>query len=344
MGEFKIPWPFSLFWKKGHREITYGLFIFKKGEQGGSDFMVTKILKPVEVTPNFFQLGTFAFPAYLSIGEEGMIIEGGTGPTFQIMLDQIRYLGIDIRRIKYIVLTHTHPDHIGALPHFQYHYPQIKLLTTQIGAKILGKRELFKQFLLVDLGIAQLMKAKGEIDSLPESVKEYNFRVDQIIKEGDRIDLGCGIVWNIYETPGHSPCHISLFEEKEKTLIIGDATGFYVPDKDVFWPNYFESLHKYCESIRRLKKLGAVRAALSHNGIINHDIKNHLEKAMKATEKYHYELIERLNRGEIPEKIALEKARFVESLTDIQPFKVMYDLCELMIKNSLANGEERFEL
>ncbi len=315
-------------------------FLFLKRRKGGSDLMTTKILKPIEVTPNFFQLGTFEFPAYLSIGEEGMIIEGGTGPTFQIMIDQIRYLGIDIKRIKYIVLTHTHPDHIGALPHFQYHYPQIELLTTQMGAKILSKKELYKQFLLVDLGIAQLMKAKGEIDSLPEPVKDYQFRVDRILKEGDRIDLGCGIVWNVYETPGHSPCHISLFEEKEKTLIIGDATGFYVPQKDIFWPNYFESLHKYCESIRKLKKLDAIRAALSHNGVINYDIKAHLHKALKATERYHFELMERLNRGEIAEKIALEKARFVESLTDIQPFKVMYDLCELMIKNSVSNGEK----
>jgi hypothetical protein len=35
----------------------------------------------------------------------------------------------------------------------------------------------------------------------------------------------------------------------------------------------------------------------------------------------------------------MEKARFVDSLTDIQPFKIMYDLCEVMIKNSLANGK-----
>jgi hypothetical protein len=47
-----------------------------------------------------------------------------------------------------------------------------------------------------------------------------------------------------------------------------------------------------------------------------------------------------LDQEEISEKIAMEKARFVHSLTDIQPFKVMYDLCEVMIRNSLANGKE----
>lgn len=296
--------------------------------------------KPIEVTPHLFQLGTPAFPTYLSMGEEGMIIEGGTGSTFLIMVYQIKSLGIDPKKIKYIVLTHTHPDHIGAVPHFRRAWPHIKLLASPIGAKILKKTELFKQFQLIDLGIAQLMKAKAEIDSLPEPIKDYAFEVDSVVKEGDRIELGAGIAWHVYETPGHSPCHIALFEENEKTLALGDVTGFYVPEKNTFWPNYFESLEKYCNSIRKLAPLPAKRAALSHNGVVEGEVRRHLEKAMKSTEKYHQELLERLNQGEISEKIAMEKARFVDSLTDIQPFKVMYDLCELMIRNSLANGEE----
>ncbi len=99
------------------------------------------------------------------------------------------------------------------------------------------------------------MKAKSEIDALPEPVKDYTFTVDSVVQEGDRIDLGQGIVWRVYETPGHSPCHISLLEEKEKTLVVGDATGFYVPEKDMLWPNYFESLGKYCGSIKKLAGL-----------------------------------------------------------------------------------------
>ena len=56
-------------------------------------------------------------------------------------------------------------------------------------------------------------------------------------------------------------------------------------------------------------------------------------------ENYHKELIQRLGMGEISEKIAMEKARFVSGLTDIQPFRVMYDLCKVMIKRSQTNGK-----
>ena len=123
-------------------------------------------------------------------------------------------------------------------------------------------------------------------------------------------------------------------------MALGDAAGFYVPEEDVFWPNYFVSLKGYCDSIRKLSKLPAKRAALSHNAVIEGDVRQFLEKAMKATETYHNDLLQRLNRGESTESIALERAQFVSSLTDIQPFKVMYDLCKLMIKRSKTNGVE----
>jgi glyoxylase-like metal-dependent hydrolase (beta-lactamase superfamily II) len=295
---------------------------------------------PIEVTKNFYKLGTPAFPAFLSMGETGMLIEGGTGPTFQIIVDQIRALGIDPEVIKYIVLTHTHADHIGGIPFFKKELPHIKLLASPNAERVFSKTELFYEFLLVDTGIAQLMKAKNEIDELPPLLDDYTFQVDDTIKEGDSIDLGNGVVWDVYETMGHSYCHISLFEKKEGTLIVGDSTGFYVPEKDAFWPNYFVSLPDYCNSIRKLASLPAKRAVLSHNCIVEADVRKHLQKAMDATKNYHNELLDRLEKGEDPESISMDKGRFVYSITDIQPFKVMYDLCRVMVMRSQKNGRD----
>jgi len=296
---------------------------------------------PIEVAKNFYQLGTPAFPAFLSMGETGMLIEGGTGPTFQIIVDQIKSLGIDpAEAIKYIVLTHTHADHIGGIPFFKKEWPHVKLLASPNAEKVFSKTELFWEFLLVDTGIAQLMRAKGEIDDLPPALDDYTFQLDKTVKEGDRIDLGNGVVWDVHETAGHSYCHISLFDKREGTLIVGDSTGFYVPEKDAFWPNYFVSLEGYCNSIKKLATLPAKRAVLSHNCIIEGDVRDHLQKAMAATERYHNDTLNRLEKGEDPESIAMDNGRFVYSITDIQPFKVMYDLCKVMIMRSQKNGRE----
>lgn len=302
--------------------------------------MTEKIYKPITITPNFYQLGTPSFPAYLSMGEEGMIIEGGTGATFNIMVKQIDALGIDPKRIKYIALTHTHADHIGAVPHIKIIWPHLKVLAGSVAAKSLANGKMIKEFLWLDQSIAEIMKSKDEIDELPPTLEKYDFGVGTIVEEGDKIDLGSGIEWIVYHVPGHSPCHISLFEEKEGTLVIGDTTGFYVPEKDVFWPNYFDSLERYCQSIRKLATLPAKRGVLSHNCVIEGEVARHLQKALKATETYHHELLERLNNGEDPDKIALEKAQWVRSLTDIQPFGVMQSLCKLLIKRSQKDAEK----
>lgn len=289
---------------------------------------------PIAVTPHLFQLGIPAFPVYLSLGDSGMIIEGGTGPTSTVIADQILSLGVDPNRIEYIFLTHTHADHIGAVPYLKRIWPHLKLIVSAPGAEILSTPELQREFILVDLGIAQLLKAKAELSAMPPSLRDFRFEADLIIREGDSIELGQEVVWEAIATPGHSPCHMSLYEKKEKTIALGDAAGFYVPERDIFWPNYFVSLGQYCASLRKLETLEAKRVILSHNGVVNGGAGRFIAKAITAAEEYHTEILNRLAAGEDAGAIALEKARFVSSLTDIQPFKVMYDLSRLMIKRS----------
>jgi glyoxylase-like metal-dependent hydrolase (beta-lactamase superfamily II) len=302
--------------------------------------MTDKNYKPIAITPNFYQIGTHDFPAYLSMGQDAMIIEGGTGPTTKIMIQQIEELGIDRKRIKYIALTHTHPDHIGALPYLKRLLPHAKVVASPAAAEALCKEEMLKPFLYVDRSIGEIMKAKGEIEELPAAPEEYNFEVDWAVEEGDKIDLGAGIVWTVYHTPGHSSCHMALLEETESTLVIGDTTGFYIPEKDVFWPNYFQSLEKYCNTIRKLAALPAQRGALSHNGVIEGNVGQHFEKALKATERYHTEIMERIGAGKDVEEIAREKAEWVNSLTDIQPFEVKLNLSKRLIKCSQRDADK----
>jgi glyoxylase-like metal-dependent hydrolase (beta-lactamase superfamily II) len=296
--------------------------------------MTGKRFKPLKITENFYQLGTSSFPAYISTGEKAMIIEGGTGATTAIIIDQIKELGIEPRSITYLVLTHTHSDHIGAIPHLKKLWPHLKIAAHPLAIKLLQQDRTVKDFIEVDKSIIRIMLAKGDIQSYPPELEKYSFQVHDAIEEGDKLDLGAGIIWTVYNTPGHSSCHISLFEESEKTLVIGDATGFYVPEKDVFWPNYFESLEIYCKSIRKLATLPAQRAALSHNGVIEGNVEEFLHKAMKTTEKYHHEMMSRLAKGEDPLDIAIDKARWVNSLTDIQTFEVMRKLARTLITRS----------
>lgn len=290
--------------------------------------------KPITVTPHYYQLGTYTHPVYLSVGDDGMLIEGGTGAATPIIVEQIRELGIKPERIKHIALTHTHGDHIGSVLHLQKLWPHLKLIASPMAAKLLKEEALVKDYLHVDRKIAEIMVSKGDCSEMPPVLDNYAFNVDKVVKEGDRLDLGSGIIWTVYETPGHSPCHISYYEQKEQTLDMGDVTGFYVPAKDVFWPNYLDSLENYCKSIRKLYTLTAQRAALSHHGVIENFDKKYFHKAIKATESYHLNVMERLGRGDDPKQISLDIANWVSTLTDRQPYELMVSVARILIKRS----------
>ena len=299
---------------------------------------MTNNYKPVAITEDFYQLGTPSFPVYLSLGDEGMIIEGGTGGVAAIIMEQLKGLGIPPERIKYIVLTHTHADHIGAVPHLKRLLPHLKTVASPVAARLLASGETMKEFLRMDRTLAEIMLAKGRIAELPPQIDNYVFAVDMVVSEGDRIDLGSGVTWTIYETPGHSPCHISLYNESQGIVVIGDATGFYVPEKDVFWPNYFNSLEAYCDSIRKLAALPARRGVLSHNYVIEEGLGDYFHKAMRATESYHREMVARLGKGEDVDKIALEKARWVNTLTDDHPFEIMCSMARILLRRSQSEA------
>lgn len=298
------------------------------------------IHEPIKFTPHLFQLGTNSFPVYLSMGEYGMIIEGGTGPTFDIIVSQIDSLGIDPADIRYIALTHSHSDHVGAVPHFKKRFPHIKILGGSVTEKIFKKERFLKDFLPADKMICDILKDKGDIHEMPPVLEKYAFEVDQVVSEGEKIELGKGISWVVFNTPGHSPCHISLFEEKEKSFAIGDISGYFDPKMDIFWPNYFYSLEEYCKSIIRMMDIPGDRILLSHNGVIENNSGSHLAKALKATETYHKEMIDRLDNGESNEEICRDKADWIVSIGALASYNVLLFLCDLLIKSSQKDRDK----
>jgi hydroxyacylglutathione hydrolase len=102
-------------------------------------------------------------------------------------------------KVQYILCTHAHFDHVGALP-------EVKEGT---GAKIV----LHSDDLVIYRNAPEYAKSWGfEIDPLPEP--------DMLVSEGDVLRLG-DLEFRVLHTPGHSPGGICIYGEG--ILITGDT-------------------------------------------------------------------------------------------------------------------------
>lgn len=291
--------------------------------------------RPQLITGNLYQLGTRNFPTYLSLGREAMIIEGGTGPTADIIASQIAFLNIDPGRIKYVLLTHTHVDHIGSVSYLKRLWPHLEVVGSPAAYKMISRGGFAGELLSANRVIAGFLRKNGDLYRDPLFLDDYRFEVDRVVEEGEEIDLGDGVRWRIAMAPGHSPCHLCALEQKEATLSIGDLAGYFDPDLDVIWPNYFHSLKHYQGSIARAWTMEPERLLLSHNGVVAGGTKAYLEKAFRATEHYHHEMLERSARGETEGDIAREKADWVYAFAPITTYETIRFLCRLLVKKSL---------
>ena len=166
------------------------------------------------------------------------------------------------RPLDYIFFTHTHYDHIGALPFFKKEWPQIRIVTSDIGAEILLKDT--PRRVIREMSIIAAKENGGEFDT------EYSddvFCADIIVKEGDVIDLG-GLSVRVIETPGHTRDSLSFLMPELKILALCETLGVLMPEGNIH-PCYLTSFTDTINSIKKCSRLPHEHLSLPHKGIIS---------------------------------------------------------------------------
>lgn len=144
-----------------------------------------------------YPVGVFAANCYL-IGcektKEGFIVD--PGGDCEGILNLCKTLGIE--KIKYILLTHGHGDHIGA----------VSDLRKETGAKVLISEK--DKYLI-----------EGETVNIIPILRNIKlFSADDYLKDGDVIEIS-DIKVEVLETPGHTPGGLSF--KINNFVLTGDA-------------------------------------------------------------------------------------------------------------------------
>jgi len=185
--------------------------------------------------------------AYLVQGEKTALIDAGTGHTVRDIQKSLVNFKIDISRIDYTIITHEHYDHGAGAGLLLGKMPKAKLFASEPTSKVLKNPQKIHEDTMRYYG-----EAKTLVSPYPP-VKDVN-----TIKEGDRFDLGKGVVLEVMEFKGHTPGSVGLLERKTKTLFAGDAVCVYNEEFEFYLPPSYPDLFDYEPYLNSLKKMSTI--------------------------------------------------------------------------------------
>jgi glyoxylase-like metal-dependent hydrolase (beta-lactamase superfamily II) len=180
------------------------------------------------------------------------------------------------RPLDYLFLSHTHYDHIGALPYCKKEWPDLQVVTSAAGAAVLLKdtpRRVIRELSLV--------AAQAYGVTLDDAYSDDVFAADVIVQDGDRVALG-GLTVEILETPGHTRDSLSFSIPELGLLILSESLGVLMPDGSI----HSCYLTGYADAVRSTKTCRQIphkALSLPHHGVVgDEDASSFFDRALAA--------------------------------------------------------------
>ncbi|MBI2870025.1 MAG: MBL fold metallo-hydrolase [Chloroflexi bacterium] len=196
--------------------------------------------------------------AYLLHGEKSAIVDVGPRSAIPSLVGLLPSAGVSPGQVGYIILTHIHIDHAGGAGTALKALSRARVIAHPRARPHLVEPSSLWRASLQTLG--ELAARYGEIEPVP---------AERLIdaSDGMKIDLGGGLVLEVYLTPGHAPHHLSVFDRAESVLLAGETAGVCLDGKAIRLatpPPFY--LEEALASIDKLIALEPARLCYGHFG------------------------------------------------------------------------------
>jgi metallo-beta-lactamase class B len=179
--------------------------------------------EPAKVFDNLYFVGSKIHSSWALTSSEGIILIDTlwTYNSEEEIVGGLKKLGFDPAKVKYVIISHAHPDHVGGA----------KLMQDRFGSRI--------------------VMGGPDWDSIERSVNGYPLgkpKRDIVADDGQKITLGDTSV-TLVATPGHTPGTLSMiFNVKDNgkplTVAYSGGTAFNFPSTAANFDMYIKSQTK----------------------------------------------------------------------------------------------------
>src|SRR6476646_4483727 len=222
--------------------------------------------EPAKVFDNLYFVGSKIHSSWALTTSEGIILIDTlyTYNSEEEIVGGLKKLGLDPAKVKYVIISHAHGDHVGGA----------KLMQDRFGPR--------------------LVMGAPDWDSIEKSVNQYpkgKPKRDIVAADGQKITLGDASVTLIL-TPGHTPGTISMiFQVKDNgrplTVAYSGGTAFNFVNDVPHFDTYINSQRKMAEAAARAN---ATILMSNHSEFDNAVTKIKLMAARKPGEPHPFEI------------------------------------------------------
>ena len=238
--------------------------------------------EPGNVTIRILLLGKRESCLYLVDGDrESVVIGGGMAYIAPDLIEQLRTFSVDEKKVKQVVILHSHFDHCGLVPFMKKRWPWVMVSASRRAKELLSDSRVSES--IGSMNHLALVKAGVEKAADEMGFGFTGVEVEEVLGEGDRVQCG-DLNIEVIEVPGHSSCSIALYLREEKALFASDAAGVRYGDYYMAAGN--SNFDFFQQSLEKMSRLEVEVLLGEHFGAFDgKEGRGYLQKAMEEARK-----------------------------------------------------------
>ncbi len=233
---------------------------------------VAEGVEALELTMDFLGGPSAIHPTLVWDEQDAILIDTGMPGQLEAIREACRRAGVPLERLTRVILTHQDIDHIGGLPELLRAVGHdVEVLAHALDRPYIeGEKTPIK----MDPGrMAERLKGlpaeqRAQVEAVIKDPPHAP--VDRTVEDGEVLPYCGGIT--VIHTPGHTPGHLSLYLQRSRTLVCGDALvsegGRLLGPRPTVTPDMDEAVR----SLAKLTPLDVSTAITYHGGVVDRDV------------------------------------------------------------------------